>query len=201
MLLSVVVPKVTAQNTKMSAEFDTVTCRSLKVVDASGKVCAILEKKTRNATVDDVIRVLNRAGIPVYSVGVGIDGGMVALYDKSGICGVTIYTSPNGGTVCANNKSGNISAVMSGGTASLEPAVMVCDKNGVMRAGIFVHSNEGLIQLFDSDHKARVVITEDGNGGSVQVRNNNGKPSAGMCVDEYGNGFVGTWDKNGYRLR
>ncbi len=38
-------------------------------------------------------------------------------------------------------------------------------------------------------------------GGRIDVFNKQGKNRAAMSVNEYGNGAVSTWDKNGYRLR
>jgi hypothetical protein len=93
-LLSVVVPKVTAQGKKESVEFDTVKARSLQVVDDSGKVRAQLEFKEHKGTtstsdviMDDVIQVFNDDGNPIFRVGEnsmwGSSGGIVILYQNT----------------------------------------------------------------------------------------------------------------------
>ena len=86
-LSGVVVSKVTAQGKKESVEFDTVTCRSLKVVDDSGKVRAQLEVK-KNPKLDflnDIIQVFNRNGNLVFNLATGTEiPGMVTMFDKMG---------------------------------------------------------------------------------------------------------------------
>ena len=44
-----------------------------------------------------------------------------------------------------------------------------------------------------------VSLSIDENGGRVDVYDDLGKNRAVMGVNQYGNGTVSTWDKNGYR--
>ena len=44
---------------------------------------------------------------------------------------------------------------------------------------------------------AEMEVTE--HGGRIDVFNNQGENRAVMSVNEYGNGAVSTWDKQGYR--
>ena len=42
-------------------------------------------------------------------------------------------------------------------------------------------------------------MTNTEHGGRVYVGNNQGENGAAIGVNQYGNGAVSTWDKNGYR--
>ncbi len=177
-LLSVVVPKVTAQGKKESVEFDTITCRSLKIVDAKGKIRAQLEVDIIGI---DVIQILNPAGIPVCKIGSAIGGGgSVIVAGDNGIARASMLVWPRGtGGLNVMNKYGTISVGIGAGE----------------------NTNNGHIEIYSNNFKLRSKIWSDANGGRADFCNNNDKQSAAICVDEYGNGAVGTWDKNGYRLR
>ena len=182
-LLSVVVPRVTAQGKKESVEFDTVKVRSLQVVDDAGKVRAKLEvtKRSSVAGLDDVIQVFNGDGVPVYGVGVSADGASVLVTDnenrKSCLLGKeSVLFFGNNGKPCAmmtNDEAGGVIAVRG-----------------------------GVIAVFgDKKEKEAVSISANAYGGRAHFYGNDGKSRAAIGVTEYGDGAVSTWDKNGYRLR
>ena len=222
-LLSVVVPKVTAQGKKAptpteweaeqeaqrkkeTVEFDTVKVRSLQVVDASGKVCAILEKTPRNATVYNVIRVFNRDGTPVYSVAVLTGGGVVGVYSKDGKYSVDLIAADGAGMVSVN-ADGEMGASM----ASASGQNLISVYNGSI--GVFsndmkkihvrmeAHSDAGAIIVNGSDGIPRVIVGVDENGGRADFWGNDNKTRVGIGVNEYGHGAISTWDKHGYRQR
>ena len=105
--------------------------------------------------------------------------------------------------------------------------MFVSGKEGKGRALVIVGEDGGSVRVFGKDGKegsAQMVINDNGgsvavrgkdgegkrvmakmaindNGGSVAVHGKGNTDSrAVMGVNEYGNGAVSTWDKNGYRL-
>ena len=61
--------------------------------------------------------------------------------------------------------------------------------------------NGGLVTVRgkDGERSAQMAINENGGAVSVHGRGNTDSRAV-MGVNEYGNGAVNTWDKNGYRL-
>ena len=57
----------------------------------------------------------------------------------------------------------------------------------------------GLVRTLDKEGKKAVSISVSERGGYINVFNDQDKCIAEMSVDQYGNGVVNTWDKNGYR--
>ena len=67
---------------------------------------------------------------------------------------------------------------------------------GSVGMGISEHS--GFVGVYRKDGGS-VGMTTDEHGGVVRVANNQCKNRAVMGINEFGNGAVSTWDKNGYR--
>ena len=101
--------------------------------------------------------------------------------------------------------------------------VFVSGKEGKGRALVIVGEDGGSVRVFGKDGEGSAQMVINDNGGSVAVRGKDGEGSAKMAindnggsvavhgkgntdsravmgVNEYGNGAVSTWDKNGYRL-
>ena len=98
----------------------------------------------------------------------------------------------------------------------------VVGKEGKGKAYVMVNNGGGVVSVYGNGREGvRMAINED--GGAVRVFGKDGGGSAGMAIDEdggavrvfgkgdqparaaieineYGNGAVSTWDKNGYRL-
>ena len=76
----------------------------------------------------------------------------------------------------------------------------VVDAEGNIRVLLGTVERGGLV-LIDAKEGGSVLLFTTKHGGRVEAR---GKGSdnlrAVMAVNEYGNGAVSTWDKNGYRL-
>ena len=74
----------------------------------------------------------------------------------------------------------------------------VVDADGKMGVLLTTTEHGGSVSAYGKDGKsgASLSITED--GGHVQVKGK-GEGVAAMSINEYGNGAVSTWDKNGYR--
>lgn len=228
-LLSVLVPKVTAQgkkesaefslsellqqleaeaqSKKASAEFDTVKVRSLQIVDNAGKVRAKLEVTKRDSIipVDDVIQVFNNAGVSVYRVGVAnvmATGGNVAVYSNDGKITAQISGRASGGDVAVYSNDGK-------GIASISVALngsgtVLCSKEE-KRAAMTAMSKDGveggLVWVSDKNGQMRASMCVDANSGRTDFYDNDGKTCVAIGVDEYGNGAVNAWDKNGHKLR
>lgn len=177
LLPNILVSRVVAQGKATSVEFDTVTCRSLKVVDKTGKVRAQLEviKRPSVAPVDDVIQVFNQSGVSVYRAGVASNGGNIIVYgnDNEALAGMSIGIS--GGMVAIANDKGLLVAMMS---TSID--------------------NDGKVSVYGNDGKERATMESLPKGGSVSVDGNDNKTRAMMTVFSEG-GFVGVLDNNAKR--
>lgn len=145
LLPSVFLSRGTAQGGKPSAEFDTITVRSLKVVDAAGKIRARLEviKSATPYLRDDVMRVFNDADVPVYFVAVDSEGGSVVVCNNEGASRAMMTVTSGEGSVSVGGKDNKPLAMMTG------DSIAVCDKDGQPRATMFV----------DSDGSGSVVTT------------------------------------------
>jgi hypothetical protein len=217
-----VVSRATAQTGKKpSAEFDTLTVRSLNVVDTAGRVRARLEVTTRPSAipVDDVMQVFNRAGVSVSRMGVSADGGDVFVYGNDGKTRAAMGVLSDGGFVSVYGNDGKTRAAM--GVLSDGGSVSVDGNDGKTRVLIFLQEHGGGVGVYGNDGKPRATMTVDADGGVVVVEGNDGKPRAsvevnehggrmnvygndgklraGMGVNEYGYGGVATCDNGGYR--
>ena len=61
------------------AEYDTLTVRSLQVLDGTRRVCGTVEATDRDsrAPAEDAIRYSIKQGVTIYGVGVSSEGGLV----------------------------------------------------------------------------------------------------------------------------
>ena len=100
------------------------------------------------------------------------------IRDKDGKSAIELSTGTEGGRVDVHGKDG-------------EPAISLIPYD--FGGNVLVRNN--------NNGKVSVAMTTDASGGRVDVFNKQGKNRAVMSVNEYGNGAVFTWDKNGYRLR
>ena len=113
-------------------------------------------------------------GVSEYGGAYGGYGGEVGVYGKFGsYAGMNIHQ--HGGNI---NVSGNYT-----------------------HAAIGITEHGGKVHVYDehSGKAAQMFTTE--HGGRVKVVNKEGNTRAAIGINEYGNGAVSTWDKNGYRLR
>ena len=178
---AIVSPPLTAQH---NGVFDEITCRSLKVVDKEGKPAVML------ASGEDanLISIHNKQG----EVAVGLNsrggGGSVDVFGKdSGMASMSI-----------TDHSGIVEVSGKGGGA----AHITTDEQGG-RVEVLAYIETGFPsasgQFLSGTRKTTAAMFTGEHGGRVSVYNNQGKNCAAMGVNEYGNGGVSTWDKNGYR--
>ena len=120
----------------------------------------------------------------------------LTVVDKDGKMRVRLATTEYGGVVSALGKDGKSGALLRadehGGRVS------ALGKDGKSGAGLSITEHGGSVDALGKDGEswALLSITED--GGHVQVKGK-GEGVAAMSINEYGNGAVSTWDKNGYR--
>ena len=99
--------------------------------------------------------------------------------------GVTIYGSENCGRVIVKSKSEN-------------------SENKCNSASLFASERGGSVSVYDKydtnggNSEGAVEIIIDEHGGYVEASSGKGGRCA-VGINEYGNGTVSTWDKNGYR--
>ena len=63
------------------------------------------------------------------------------------------------------------------------------------------NTTRGSIAVWEKDGEPRTLVGSDKRGGKVIVLGKEGKAKTVVGVNEYGNGSVSTWDKNGNRLK
>ena len=84
--------------------------------------------------------------------------------------------------------------------SGLSGGLKVVDTKGKIVAAIFSGEHGGVVGVYDNKGQAVVGIDSGEHGGLVEVYGRgDSKGQAVMGVNEYGNGTVRTWDKNGYR--
>ena len=98
----------------------------------------------------------------------------LAIVDADGDAQVIIGKSEYGGVVAVNGKDRE-------STASLT-----------------IHEHGGQVAVAGKDGKMYGALAIIEHGGYIQVYGK-GEGAAAMGINEYGNGAVSTWDKNGYR--
>lgn len=155
--------------------FGEITCTGLNVVGPDGTVKVEL---TSNPV--GMIRVF------------GGDGGVVALaIDKNG--GFIVVGGKgrdSGGVTIQHNQLGGVIRVSGNGPSNYASATMDIKEHGG-RVTVFSKRN--------ADERVHMGVTQQ--GGSVAVfGEGNNLSRAIVTVNEYGNGAISTWDKNGYRL-
>ena len=89
-----------------------------------------------------------------------------------------------------DGSSGFVGVVGDGGLVNLHA--------GLFSAQVSVEAKGGSISVADKDGKSSASLSLTDYGGRVQV-NGKGEGTAVVGINEYGNGAVSTWDKNGYR--
>ncbi len=186
----------TAQNGKTSAQFETVICQRLQVVDNSGKLRAQLAvmKRDTDESLVDVIQVFNEAGIPVYQVSLSPDGGRVGVSGNDGKTRAKMQVDHSpvlkgySGFVSVEDNDGKshayIGAMPGGGQ------VMVSGNKGetMMTAGEIRVDTPST-----REDPIRVSITAESEGGRIAILGNDGMVKVHAGVSEGGSGYIATF--------
>ena len=206
---AIVSPPLDAQR---NGVFDEIQCTKLTVVDNMGKPAVRLGSyenwgngvivynkqgkgavRLRSNALGNGVVVYNKQGNEAVALDTDEHGGIVNVSGKdSG--SASMFTRENGGVVRVKGKDGG-GAVMS--TNEDGGIVGVSGKDG---GGAEMSTNEdgGIVGVSGKDSGDAEMLTDE-HGGRFDVYNNQGKPRAAMGINEFGNGAVSTWDKNGYR--
>ncbi len=76
----------------------------------------------------------------------------------------------------------------------------VVDAEGRLKVVLDGNGHSGYVATFGNDRILRVVLAHTEDGGSVEVHAKGAdKGMAIMGVNSHGDGYVSTWEKNGYR--
>ncbi len=121
----------------------------------------------------------------------------LTVVDVNGKTGVIISSNnEHGGSVAAYGKDGQLAAWLDvdehGGVVGTN------GKDGKSGASLGVDENGGRLDAVGKDGLSGAWLGITEHGGHVQV-NGKGDGKAVMGLNEFGNGAVSTWDKNGYR--
>ena len=119
---------------------------------------------------------------------------MQSLYveDAEGSPKIMLFGRPDGGSVYILGTLGGKWAFLSIDELAIN--------NGSGSVKLFANDNGGVVHVKKGDEMG-AEIALDQYGGSISVYGKGDKGSrARMGVNEYGNGAVSTWDKNGYTL-
>ena len=201
LLPTIIGGRATAQHENTPVEFETVTCRRLKIVDDSGKTYLLLEKAPNASGGYNAVQLFNDAGKAVCQILAGPDGGYVAVNANSGDAGayLGIHRISESGVVKVSDKTGLGSASMSvdesGGT------VNVSDKVGNRLAQMVVTETGGLLAVKSRDNEGFALMATDATGGTVSVGGKAGNRLAEILATETG-GLVGVMsaDNEGFAL-
>ena len=194
-------------------KFGAIECTRLTVVDADGKTMVYLTSDVHGGlvfafskglggaslSVDEYggcVKALGKDGQLAAMLNVGEDGGRVRAFGKDGKSAAALGIIEHGGYVSAHGKDGK-----SGVSLRVDEhggRVDALGKDGKLGASLSVDEHGGSVSAFGKDGKLAAWLTITEHGGQVQVKGK-GEGVAVMSINEYGNGGVSTWDKNGYR--
>ena len=99
---------------------------------------------------------------------------LVVVDPETGKTGAVLFVDEDGGTVAAFGKEGESAAALR------------------------VNEHGGRVSAIGKDGQSGALFRVTEHGGRVHLQGK-GEGKAVMSINEYGNGAVSTWDKNGYR--
>lgn len=169
LLTAFLVSPVTAQRDK----FGEIECTSSAVVDA--------DEKTR------------------VRLGAGVHGGYVDAYGKDGESKALLRIDEHGGRVQVDGKDGKSAA--SFGINERGGQFIILSKDSELVLGLDADEHGGRVVVYEDavqgkNPKATLGISEHGEILGVTGK---GGGAAAVSINQYGNGAISTWDKNGYR--
>lgn len=223
-IIGMLLSPVSAQRDK----FEEIECTTLRVVDTEGNPVVILDgiwgvtvydKGSNNVAASissdhmggrvavfgtrlDGNRESSRNARGSASISIGAVGGRVDVYgDALDIYGAQrakagIGINPAGGAFASYN-SENQRVVWLGGVEH-GGKVEVFNNDHNLGVSLRIGEHGGAVIAHGKDGKSAATLGIHEHGGHVQVKGK-GEGKAVMGVNEYGNGGVSAWDKNGYR--
>ena len=133
-------------------------------------------------------------------LGVDANSGFVSLFDNDGKLRTKLTADKLGGGLAVfgnNDRPGILVSSVEGGGGG---AVSIHGNEGEVAAILGTSENGGLLSVYRKEGGVAAFLRADRDGGLVcTYGTGDSKGSACIGVNEYGNGTVSTWDKNGYR--
>lgn len=204
--LCTIIGMLASPATAQKDKFREIECTKLTLIDPlTGKTTAELRTERHGALLSLYGRKDNRGGA---KIAVSKNGGELIMFsnEKDGGAHVSaaLMTSENGtGSVSVDHKNGGgvfITATDIGG--GLRTTGPNHDKS-LAFIGVTDDGKSGVIIANRYDHGKEIGSAElkaNKNGGRLDVFGKvDNKSRAAVSINEYGNGVVSTWDKNGYR--
>ena len=182
LLTALVVSPVTAQKDK----FGEIECTKLTVVDADGKERVILSTNSF-----DILSVSNGVSI----VGSASFGGYIGVCGKNRKRMVELSIGDRGGRVGVLGKEGRSEAWL--GIGEHGGRFNAYGKDGDMKASLSINELGGDVVVSGEDSSAWLGIGEHGGRVVILAERSWLSPRASLGINEHGNGYVVTWDKNG----
>ena len=201
-VIGMLLSPVTAQRDK----FQEIECTKLTLIDPiTGKTTAELETDEHGGILYLYGAKNNRSAAKLY---VDKDGGRLYMFSNEDVgdahVSAMILTSEDGtGSVSVHQKNGagtSISAIENGGYMSIYGAK---HKKLLASIGVTDDGESGLISVNRYEHGKDIgsaQLSANKNGGRLSIYGKTDHSSRVVVgINEYGNGVVSTWDKNGYR--
>ncbi len=211
--VGVTLSPVTAQKDK----FGEIECTKLTVVDANGKARVKLDEFGVKCIEGLGFLLVDADGNLLGQMSRGGQGGYVGVYGKDGESHVLIGIEPGGGLVQVTSNGGE-SQTRLGFSGYGGHVKIYSDKARIPTVSLMTDEHGGRVKAYDKKGLFGVELDIDEHGGSVTASGKNGQSmlsigehggrvdvrgkgdgKAAMGVNEYGNGAVSTFDKNGYR--
>lgn len=169
-------------------------------------VCAVGISATQDDGVPDVIRakafeVVDDEGTKFVEIlrndALKRDGGVIRMNTKSTQGLVAIYSVGGFGTdqgVLHLTSTGQEDMLILG-AGSL--AIVDEETRRNMAVSIHASGGSGWLSMSNKEGQRLITLQGTGDGGHIEVRNKTGEPVCVLRVDEYGNGEIGAFDRNG----
>ena len=205
---------VTMGQAPTSATFDEVICRTLAIVTEEGQIVAQL----RSASGAGQLMIFNKKLVSNKMFGLvaeiapsGMGGGSLQLRSATGDKVVDLYTMPGiqgderGYGVIVLEGIGGSETKLDGSTIQCRWVKVVNDAgHEIVELGRGYSAKErenlrgcGMIQVRDELGHLTHAIGSRYTGGTIEVHNRTGEKIVTMYSDEYGNGVVGAWNRQG----
>ena len=178
------------------SQSDIVKAREFHVVNENGATAAVIASHPSGKG----LAIKNAFGRVGMNVIIDSDGGSLSIQDSNGKVAVLILPGSNGGSLSIQDSNGELVAGLSAGSEGGFLSVHDAKNESSVFLGQNDEKNGGLITVRGANGFAQISIDEHGGVMSVFGKGSD-KSRAVMGVNEYGNGAVSTWDKNGYRQR
>ena len=165
-----------------------IRARRISIVNDEGREVISLFTNAEN---NGVVMIYNKNGNPAVGMTVSNTGGAIPVYNKDGKVVASILADRNyNGELIVWNKSG------------YRAASMVANENydgeiTIYNMGADKDESSGGMFIYNKAGSCCVDIHTSEEGGKMIVANKDGKPVAGMIVNENDNGEIRVYDKNG----